>query len=153
MMHARPEPPPAAALRAAQALRAFGSEYKRWVDSRLPRDTNITPARLQVLTMLTQHSPCTMITLSRRLGTTAHNVTKLVDWLETEGLVERHRNPSDRRTVMLHITGSGSDAEKRLAQAHANAVAEAFTDLSDPELDQLTALLDRLRTAIRHRLD
>jgi DNA-binding MarR family transcriptional regulator len=151
-MTSRPAQPSTAAVRAAQALRAFGPEYKRWVDSRMPDHADLTPARLQVLTVLAQYGPLTMVALSRRLGTTAHNVTKLVDWLEPQGLLERRRNSQDRRTVQLHVTDEGRHAERRLAQAHTNAVAEAFTDLTDPQLDQLTALLDRLRTAIRSRL-
>jgi DNA-binding MarR family transcriptional regulator len=151
-MPSRPAQPSAAAVRAAQALRAFGPQYKRWVDSRMPGDAEITPARLQVLAILAQHGPLTMVALSRRLGTTAHNVTKLVDWLETGGLVERRRNADDRRAVQLHVTGKGRDTERRLAQAHANAVAEAFTDLTDQQLDQLTTLLDHLRAAMRSRL-
>jgi DNA-binding MarR family transcriptional regulator len=151
-MPSRPAQPSAAAVRAAQALRAFGPQYKRWVDSRMPGDADITPARLQVLAVLAQHGPLTMVALSRQLGTTAHNVTKLVDWLETEGLVERRRNVHDRRALQLHVTGKGRDTERRLAQAHTDAVAEAFTDLTDPQLDQLTNLLDHLRAAMRNRL-
>jgi hypothetical protein len=50
------------------------------------------------------------------------------------------------------VSGWVSNAEQRLAQAHADAVAEVFTDLPDEQLDQLTALLDRLRAAMRDRL-
>jgi MarR family transcriptional regulator, organic hydroperoxide resistance regulator len=151
-MPGRPGSVSAAALRAAQALRAFGPEYKRWVDSRLPGGAGITSARLQALAMLTEHGPLTMVALSRRIGTTAHNVTKLVDWLELEGLVERRKDEHDRRAVTLHVTGKGRDTERRLAQAHMEAVAEALTDLPDPDLHELTDLLDRLRMAMRQRL-
>lgn len=151
-MSNRPPHPSDAAIRAAQALRAFGPEYKRWVESRLPDDAGITSARLQALAMLTEHEPLTMGALSRRLGTTAHNLTKLVDWLESEGLVERRRDVPDRRAVMLHVTEKGRAAERRLARAHIAAVAGAFSDLSDDELDQLTALLDRLWLAMRTRM-
>jgi DNA-binding MarR family transcriptional regulator len=144
--------PAAAAVRAAQALRAFGPEYKRWFDSRLPDDAGITSARLQALATLSEHGPLTMVALSRMLGTTAHNVTKLVDWLEGEGLVERRREAGDRRAVTLHVTDRGRASDRRLAQAHLEAVAVAFTDLSDKELDQLTHLLGCLRAAMRRRL-
>jgi DNA-binding MarR family transcriptional regulator len=151
-MASRPARPSAAAIRAAQALRAFGPEYKRWVDSRMPGDAEITPGRLRVLAVLARRGPMTMVTLSRELGTTANNVTKLVDWLEAAGHLERRRDVHDRRAVELHLTDTGRDAEQRLAQAHADAVAEVFTDLPDEQLDQLTALLDRLRAAMRDRL-
>jgi DNA-binding MarR family transcriptional regulator len=150
-MASRP-PQLSAAARAAQALRAFGPEYKRWFDSRLPGGAGITSARLQALAALAEQGPLTMVALSRRLGTTAHNVTKLVDWLEGEGLVERRRELHDRRAVTLHVTEKGREAQLRLAQAHLEAVAEAFTELTDRQLDELTSLLDRLRLAMRSRL-
>lgn len=151
-MGSRPGRPSAAATRAAQALHAFGPEYKRWVESRMPGDADITPSRLRVLAVLARRGPLTMVGLSRELGTTANNVTKLVDWLEAAGQLERRPVVGDRRAVELHLTPAGRDAEQRLAQAHADAVAEAFTDLSDEQLDQLTALLEGLRAGMRDRL-
>jgi DNA-binding MarR family transcriptional regulator len=118
----------------------------------MPGDAEITPSRLRVLAVLARRGPMTMVALSRELGTTANNVTKLVDWLEAVGHLERRRAVHDRRAVELHLTDTGRDAEQRLAQAHADAVAEVFTDLPDEQLDQLTALLDRLRAAMRDRL-
>ena len=148
----RPPRDPDAAQRAADALRAFGPEFKRWLESRLPEDAGISAARLQALAVLVEGGPQTMGALSRRLGTTAHNVTKLVDGLEAEGLVERRDDASDRRAVSLHVTEAGRQAERRLVQAHVDAVLEPFLDLSDAELADLTSLLDRLRLAMRQRL-
>jgi MarR family transcriptional regulator, transcriptional regulator for hemolysin len=118
----------------------------------VPENAGISAARLQALAVLAERGPLTMGALSRRLGTTAHNVTKLVDGLEAEGLVERRDDASDRRAVSLHVTEAGREAERRLVQAHVDAVLEPFLDLSDAELAELTSLLDRLRLAMRRRL-
>lgn len=134
-------------------MRAFGPEYKRWVESRLPDEAAITAARLQALATIAEHGPLSMVALSRLLGTTPHNVTKLTDGLEEDGLVARGPDDSDRRVVLLAVTAKGREAQRQLAQVHAEAVAAAFADLSDAELDQLVSLLDRLREAMRRRAE
>jgi len=68
----------------------------------------------------------------------------LVDELEQRGLVERRRNPSDRRSHALYLTDQGR-AKLREAQetsaGHANQVGASLTDA---ERTQLTTLLRRL---------
>ncbi|MDC4232412.1 MarR family transcriptional regulator [Actinomyces sp. B33] len=73
--------------------------------------------------------------------------SRLVDRLETDGLVDRHHDPADRRATLLTLTDAG---RHRLAVSSA-VVARALTDLLAPftadEIDSLTPLLARLADA------
>jgi DNA-binding MarR family transcriptional regulator len=73
----------------------------------------------------------------------------LVDELEGQGLVERRRDPSDRRAYAVHLTGAG---RKRLAEAgevSARVEAEFLTPLSTRERTQFTGLLRRIAEHVR----
>ena len=70
--------------------------------------------------------------------------------LTKRGLVERHRESSDRRLVTVRLTAEG---ETRLAAAYGkeNAVERAFfAPLGESELDTFVVLLRRL---LRQRTD
>jgi DNA-binding MarR family transcriptional regulator len=70
-------------------------------------------------------------------------VSKLVDKLEQQDLVRREPNPRDRRSTLARITPTG----RRVAKKASGAVAgiRFGTDLSDQDLERLTALLTSLR--------
>src|SRR5690348_60931 len=48
--------------------------------------------------------------VARRLGTPPSRLVALVDGLEQRGLIERRRNPGDRRNYALHPTAAGEEA-------------------------------------------
>jgi DNA-binding MarR family transcriptional regulator len=68
----------------------------------------------------------------------------LTDELEKLGLVERRRNPADRRSHALYLTTAGTamlDRVREVTRAHEDAITAG---LSGPEREELTALLRRL---------
>lgn len=68
----------------------------------------------------------------------------LVDDLEERRLVERRRNPRDRRAHALHLTAKGRrvyDRALEVATAHEEALCASLTER---ERDQLLALLRRV---------
>jgi uncharacterized protein with von Willebrand factor type A (vWA) domain len=74
-------------------------------------------------------------------------VVQLVDELERAGMVERHRNPQDRREYAEQLT---EDGRTRLGQARkaVDAVqAEVTAQLGEADDHELRALLRRLLTA------
>lgn len=81
------------------------------------------------------------------LGTPPSRLVALVDGLEKRGLVERRRNPTDRRHYALHLTAEGERVMRKLAAtsiAHEQSVVEP---LSATERRQLNRLLTKLAAA------
>jgi len=83
----------------------------------------------------------------------SQTITGLVDRLEEPGLVERVFDRSDRRKVWVRMTEKGA---QKFAEAYpvANRLAEELSAvLTDPELQDLQAKLEKLRGAAMDRLE
>jgi len=73
--------------------------------------------------------------IAGRHGVSVPTVSKALSVLERDGLVERVRDPRDRRRVIATVTPEG---ERLLRECHENAtrrLSESLETLSDEELD------------------
>lgn len=87
--------------------------------------------------------PCTEI--GGRMITRVPDVTRLVDRLETAGLVERARTSEDRRVVLVKITRKGLDVLARLDEPVIALNRELLGHLTRKELEELSRLLVKAR--------
>jgi DNA-binding MarR family transcriptional regulator len=72
-------------------------------------------------------------------------LTRLVDRMETAGLVERTSCPSDRRGVFVTSTQAGVDAFRAAAPVHLRGIREHFTErLDDTDVRALAVALAKL---------
>jgi len=72
-------------------------------------------------------------------------VTRLVDRLEAEGVVERATCPTDARGLLAHLTDRGFQRLKAAAPTHLRGVREHFTArLSQQDLKDLARLLESI---------
>jgi DNA-binding MarR family transcriptional regulator len=78
------------------------------------------------------------------LGINATQMVFLVDELERLGLVERRRNPADRRSHALYLTGPGQAMLARVRAASADHEASVTAGLTGEEREQLLTLLRRI---------
>lgn len=69
--------------------------------------------------MITQHALC------KCMGMDPSSMVATIDELEDKGLVERRRNPQDRRAHALHVTAAGGEALSGGAQAGAARAGRA----------------------------
>ncbi len=90
--------------------------------------------------------PMTLRDLAEVNNVDAPYTTLIVDKLEAHGLVERRPHPDDRRRKLVTLTAAGHDA---IATADAILLRppSSVSALTDGELRQLAALLDRLLAA------
>ena len=88
--------------------------------------------------------------LAGSLLLTPSGVTRLVDRMEAEGLVDRQRCPSDRRGWHAVITQEGRSRLRSAAPVHLRGVQEHFGGLiSDEEADLVASVLGRVLTKLR----
>jgi DNA-binding MarR family transcriptional regulator len=85
--------------------------------------------------------------VARRLGTPPSRLVALVDGLEERGLIERRRNPGDRRNYALHLTAAGKRAMADLSQAALEHEQAISAPLTEAERAQLSKLLGKLAAA------
>src|SRR3954451_14716612 len=92
---------------------------------------DLTPAHTGLLRMAAIDPGLSQQVLAGRLGALPSKIVGLVDDLEKRGLVERRRNPDDRRNHALHLTEAGHHmlAEiARLALLHEADITAALDD-------------------------
>jgi len=78
------------------------------------------------------------------IGMNATRMVFLTDEMEKLGLVERRRNPADRRSHALYLTKAGTAMLARVQEVTAAHEAEITAGLSAAERGELIALLRRL---------
>jgi DNA-binding MarR family transcriptional regulator len=107
-------------------------------------ELDLTPPQTGLLRAIGAAPGSSQQALAETLGTPATRLVALVDGLEQRGLVERRRNPSDRRLHAVHLTGDGTavlDDIGRVAREHDDAELAA---LDPDERATLRALLEKV---------
>lgn len=82
--------------------------------------------------------------LGELMGLNATRMVFLVDELEQRGLVERRRNPADRRSHALYLTGRGRDTLRQAQQVVAAHERSLGASLTEAEYGQLVGLLRKV---------
>jgi DNA-binding MarR family transcriptional regulator len=74
--------------------------------------------------------------------------SRLVQRMQTDGLVERRRDPDDRRAVIVEATPTGTEQFNAANAVYTDALRTAFGHhLNDNDHAQLTAILERVAAA------
>lgn len=71
-------------------------------------------------------------------------MTNRIDRLETAGLIERQKHPTDRRGVLVALTSSGRELIDRLVLLHVDNERKMLGSLTAREQTQLGQLLGKL---------
>jgi DNA-binding MarR family transcriptional regulator len=127
----------------AALVAQFGKAYTRKIFTEMGR-AGTTPARARLLMTLQCHGSCKMADLGTYLSVTPRSVTKLVDGLESEGLLVRQPHPDDRRITMIRLTADGMQVCKESALANHAAVSAIYEQLSSAERQQFSRILKKL---------
>ncbi|MEW2359689.1 MarR family transcriptional regulator [Spirillospora sp. NPDC029432] len=130
--------------------RLFAAAAKLWgpVMWRVIDQHGISPAGFLILRSLIGRDGQRPGELARQMMITPASVTSVIGTLERNGHVERRRDPTDRRAVLVHITGSG----RRLAVESGQELAQdlrrfyVIDEADEPAVRRfLIQLIDRFR--------
>jgi DNA-binding MarR family transcriptional regulator len=106
-------------------------------------DAGFRPPCLGVLAVVEKRQPVSQREISDRLGLDASDVVGVLDILENAHMVQRRRDPADRRRHAVVLTEAGETAARRFAALRAKAAERALAGLDDDERRQLVDLLER----------
>jgi DNA-binding MarR family transcriptional regulator len=110
---------------------------------------SLSLVHLHVLTVLEADGPLSMSKLAEALDVSVASATGIVDRMEQRGLVERRREPGDRRVVLVHPTDAGGSVFRDIARDRREHLAKLLDRMTDRELQGfLTGLraMRRVRT-------
>ena len=108
----------------------------------------------QYLVMLTiwQYGEQSVKTIGERLFLESNTLTPLLKRLEQKQLIKRTRSQSDERTVMISLTGSGSQLKLK-AMEIPRRIIESFNDdtVTESELISFQSTLFKLLTVLNKK--
>jgi DNA-binding MarR family transcriptional regulator len=90
------------------------------------------------------------VELEKELLVAQYNLSRLLDRMESAGLIERIACPGDGRGQMIQLTAEGRAMQKRVWPAYRDAVEENLApDLPERDLEQLAKLLGAIGGGLR----
>lgn len=105
------------------------------------RPEGMTALQYTALTVLERHPDLTSAQLARNSFVTNQSMADMVTVLEARGLIERHRDPADRRRLVIALTAAG----RHLLRKYRDKVAEIETRM-------LAGLDDRQASELRENI-
>jgi DNA-binding MarR family transcriptional regulator len=129
---------------AAITRRAIG---ERMASEGWAHEAGFRPGCIGVLRVVAAREPVSQREVSEALLLDPSDLVTLVDILEAAGLVERRRDPADRRRYALEVTPRGQLAVVRLREINRETNEELLAPLDERERAQLAELIGRV---VRH---
>ena len=138
-----PKPPPTfppVGLRLVRTARVVAQGLDRAM-----AEAGGSAAAWQVLLLVRSGEWGTQSRLAEAMGITGATLTHHLNTLESQGLVRRWREASNRRVQRVALTDAGAQLFDRLREVAVEHDRRLRAALDEHELDQLGALLDKLR--------
>ena len=107
-------------------------------------EASLHPYHHAILAVLDEGSRETQGAIAQALGYDKGQLVGLLDELEDAGLIERRRDPADRRRHVVEMTAAGRETLGRLRLLSTRIEDEFLASLNEQERRQLQSLLRRL---------
>lgn len=111
------------------------------------KDFSLTPAQFNVLMILkfqVQEGGTSQVEISQRLIVTASNITRLLDKMEIEKLIERSSQEGDRRVKLIRITEKGIKLLDAVYPGYAQLLANLTQGLNSDDQRNVSEKLVKL---------
>ncbi|MGE8688734.1 MAG: MarR family winged helix-turn-helix transcriptional regulator [Achromobacter sp.] len=89
-----------------------------------------------------------MFEIAERMVIARYNLTRLMDRLEADGLVERYRSDEDRRATYARLTPKGRALRREMWKVYEPAIDELFLSQLPPA--QQASMAESFRLIARH---
>lgn len=136
--------------RALVDLARIRHSTERLVDSWLrDQGLDITSAQANALLVLVNaRRPLSQVELANELSLSEVTVGRFVRAMEEAGWVERTRDPSDARALLLRPTARARDALPRFIAVSNQLLDRVFAGLDDAEIERVTQLIAAIRANV-----
>ncbi len=105
----------------------------------------VTRAQWKVLFRLTRQPGLRQVELADMLDIEPITLCRILDRLEEAELVERTRDPADRRAWRLHVTAGAQPLIEKLRAVGADLASDAFSGIDPDEIEIARQVLARVR--------
>ena len=119
-------------------------QLRRAFDARV-RKLGMTSAQARLLLLLDHSEGENQGFYAERLEVEAISLCRLIDRMEEAGLIERRRDPADRRAWRVHLTERSRQVIDQVRAGLDGMEEEMLTGLNRDERGNLLALLEKVR--------
>ncbi|OZI19149.1 MarR family transcriptional regulator [Bordetella genomosp. 9] len=88
--------------------------------------------------------------LAEAMGVEGPSVVRLVDQLESAGLLERHEDPLDRRAKTLHMTPAGEALRARVEEMLVHLRRQVFRGVDAADAEACVRVFESIKTSLMH---
>jgi len=117
------------------------------------RPIGLTALQYTALTVLERHENLSSAQLARKSFVTAQSMADMIAALEARGLIERHRDHSDRRRLVVALTAKGRALLDRYHDEVCALEEGMLAGLSEPERTALRGALNACHANLASRPD
>lgn len=129
-------------VRTYQAFDSFSAQHIRTL--------GLTMSQFDVLATLGNTQGLTCGEIGEKTLMVKGTLTGVLDRLEKKGLLGRHENPQDKRSVLVALTPEGERVFQKVFPQHLAYLAPAFARMGQPAQEELRRLLAILRQALEN---
>jgi DNA-binding MarR family transcriptional regulator len=120
-----------------------GAAFRAHLHAR-SRENGLAASEANVLHVLDQLGPSSLVDISRTLGHAHPSVLRQIDHLEDAGYVVRLPHPADRRMKLVCLTDEGRRRIPTVKKLIAGTHAMATRGFDDSSVDELLAMLRKI---------
>jgi MarR family transcriptional regulator for hemolysin len=142
---------PSSSRQIAFLISDLGRLLKTYVDQKA-RSYGMTRAQWQVLSRLERSEGLKQAELAEELDLQPITLTRLVDRLAENGLIERRPDPEDRRAKRLFLTKEARPLMDRLAVLGEEVMGEVLAGLDEGDMKLLLSKLGRAKDNLREAI-
>ena len=110
----------------------------------------LSTAKMRVLAALSVEDGLKVMRLAVHAVTEPSTLSRTLDALEAEGLVQRRADPGDNRATCVHLTRRGERAFARIWPSMADTYRQMFAGISTDDQTAFVRILGRMLVNIRH---
>ncbi len=110
----------------------------------LMRKVGLTPSELIALHKVHHRGSCRVTFLAEQIGVPPSTLTGMLDRLVEAGLLERGRDPEDRRAVVMHGTEKLNKLLRHIRRTASMQMAKTLHRLPQDLVDRLSKDLERV---------
>jgi MarR family 2-MHQ and catechol resistance regulon transcriptional repressor len=108
----------------------------------------LSSSQFRALGVLIENESMKQNAIARALNKTDGNVTVVIENLHKRGLIQRERNESDRRVVLIRATEKGRKLYEELLPVYQERLSDLLESINADDLDAMERLTHRLRSAM-----
>jgi len=117
------------------------------------RDSGLTRSQWQVLAYLANNEGINQSGLADLLEIEPITLGRIIDKLQTRGLIERHPDPFDRRVWLLHLTPAARPKLSQLRRLGEVTRGEALAEVPEADTECLLKTLQTLKANLTDACD